>query len=132
MSKQKYPQVATSATTGKPTRSNKRERYSSVKLHAKWDRKRDEAFLRNEKYERMSLSEQLASCVPGGSKRQRARIEAAMAKALSKTPPSVKIAPQTDAQRSAKIVTLVQNAVENDPSTKGKVKRAAKKKVAVK
>jgi hypothetical protein len=131
MSKQKYPQVATSATTGKPTRSNKRERYSSDKLNAKQDRKRSEAYARNEKYERLTLQKQLESCVPGGSKRQRARILAAMNKAISKLP-SVKIAPQTEVHKSEKIDTLVQNAVENDPSTKGKVKRAAKKKVAAK
>lgn len=111
MSQQKYPQKETSAVSGKPTRSNKRDNYSSVKLLANRDRKRTEAFLRNEKYERMTLSEQLKSCVPGGSKRQRARIEKAMAKAMEKNPSTVKI-----------VAPVV--AVE--------VKRPVKKKVAAK
>jgi len=117
MSKQKYPQVATSATTGKPTRSNRRDNYSSVKLHAKRDKKRAEAYSRNEKYERMTLSEQLKSCIPGGSKRQRARIEAAMAKAMEKNPPSVKI--------TAPIVV----PVATEPVTVTKPKRTSKSKV---
>jgi hypothetical protein len=114
MSKQKYPQKEKATTTGKPTRTNKRERYNSEKLHAKRNRKRDEAEERQAKYDRLTLTQQLATCIPGGSKRQRARIEAAMAKALSKTPPAVKIAPPTEVQKPAK------------------AKRAAKKKVAAK
>ena len=67
----------------------KRESYTQVKNHAKQDRKRREAYARQDKYESMTLSEQLASCVPGGSKRQRARIEAAIAKASEAPKPKV-------------------------------------------
>jgi hypothetical protein len=72
----------------------KRESYTQVKNHAKQDRKRREAYARQDKYESMTLTEQLASCVPGGSKRQRARIEAAIAEA-SEVPKVVKPAKAT-------------------------------------
>ena len=85
MSKQKYPQAATTST-GEKIAHTGREHYSQVKTHAKQDRKRHEAYARQDKYESMSLKEQLASCVPDGSKRQRARIEAAMAAALEVKP----------------------------------------------
>ncbi len=79
MSKQKYPQHASVSTPTGTTRRG-RENYSQIKNHAKQDRKRQEAYARQDKYDRLSLTQQLASCVPGGSKRQRARIEAQMAK----------------------------------------------------
>ncbi len=84
MSKQKYPQSTSTATTtsGIVTRK-RRNHYSQVVNHAKQDRKRKEAYARQDKYESMTLTEQLNSCVPGGSKRQRARIEAAIASATA-------------------------------------------------
>lgn len=87
MSKQKYPQtsVSTSADGTKAVRKG-RDHYSQGKAHAKNDRKRAESYDRLKKYERLTLTQQLESCVPGGSKRQRARIEAEMVKSVATTP----------------------------------------------
>jgi hypothetical protein len=115
MSKQKYPQATSVSTTGVKIERKRREHYSQVKNHAKQDRKRKEAYARQDAYDRLTFTQQLASCVPGGSKRQRARIEAQMAAA---TKPSVKIAPLTDAQKSAKIAKRAKDAVAALPVTK--------------
>jgi hypothetical protein len=50
--------------------------YSNAKLHAKRNRKRDEAEARQEKYDALTLNEKLKTLIPGGSKRQRAKLEA--------------------------------------------------------
>ena len=114
MSKQKYPQTSVTSTTTGTTRKG-RERYSQFKANAKRARKRAEAFARQDKYDRLTLTQQLESCVPGGSKRQRARIEAEMAKA---TAPAAKPAPLTEAQKSAKAIKRAQDAVAALPVTK--------------
>jgi len=67
----------------------KRQNYSQIKNHAKQDRKRREAYARQDKYDSLSLSEQLASCDPNGSKRQRARIT----KLMEGTTPTVTVTP---------------------------------------
>jgi hypothetical protein len=87
MSQQKYPQTSISTTVnGSKSVRKGREHYNQVKAHAKNDRKRHEAYDRLEKYNRLTLTQQLESCVPGGSKRQRARIEAEMVKVVATTP----------------------------------------------
>jgi hypothetical protein len=62
--------------------------YSNAKLHAKRNRKRDEADRRQEKYDGLTLADKLKTLVPGGSKRQRTRLEAQQAaiNASKKTP----------------------------------------------
>jgi hypothetical protein len=117
MSKQKYPQASVVTTDGKPTRKG-REHYSQMKTHAKQDRKRHEAYARQDKYDRLTLTQQLDSCVPDGSKRQRARIEAAMAKAVQTPVKVTKPAPLTEAQKSAKVVKRAKDAVAALPVTK--------------
>lgn len=82
MKKQKYPQTSVTTSEGKSTRKG-RDHYSQAKTHAKQDRKRREAYDRQDKYDRLTLQQQLDSCVPPGSKRQRVRIKAAMEKATS-------------------------------------------------
>lgn len=86
MSKQKYPQSAAAASSSTSSTSTKRVRanYSQVKTHAKQDRKRKEAYERQDRYDGLTLKQQLASCIPNGSKRQRARLEALIA--LEKAP----------------------------------------------
>ena len=86
MSTQKYPQSASvSSSDGTPTRK-RRNRYSQVKTHAKQDRKRREAYDRQDKYDGLTLTQQLETTDPNGSKRQRARILAAMEKATATKP----------------------------------------------
>jgi len=96
MSKQKYPQtsVSTNSTGTTRIRPIKKNGYTQVRNHAKQDRKRLEAYARQDKYDGKTLKQQLESTDPNGSKRQRARIEAAMAKAVET---SVKVtAPKTE------------------------------------
>jgi hypothetical protein len=86
MSKQKYPQASVGTSSDGTTRLRpiKKNGYTQVKNHAKQDRKRNEAYARQDKYDALSLEKQLESTDPNGSKRQRARIEASMAKAVAK------------------------------------------------
>ena len=88
MSKQKYPQNTSSTSTdGKMSvRPIKKNGYTQVRAHAKQDRKRREAYARQDKYDGLSLTEQLETTDPNGSKRQRARIVALMAKAVNGKP----------------------------------------------
>lgn len=86
MSKQKYPQAASVTSSGDSPRRTlnvKKNGYTQVKNHAKQDRKRAEAFQRQDIYDGKTLKQQLQSCDPNGSKRQRTRIEKAMATAVS-------------------------------------------------
>jgi hypothetical protein len=82
MSEQKYPQGTKTTPDGNVAVRQGRLNYSSGKSQRRQDQKREEAFSRQDKYDRMSLSQQLVSCVPGGSVKQRSKIEAAMAKAV--------------------------------------------------
>lgn len=100
MSKQKYPHAATVTVDG--TVHKGREHYSHAKADAFKHKRRDEAEDRQIKYDVLTLKEKLATCVPGGSKRQRARLEAAMAKEVLKTPAKVVTAPVTTAAVSEK------------------------------
>lgn len=92
MSKQKYPQASVSTTSATGTPRKGRASYSQIKTHAKQDRKRREAYARQDKYDSLTLAQQLATTDPNGSKRQRARIEAAMAKAVESAS-AVKVTP---------------------------------------
>jgi len=117
MNKQKYPQTSVSTSEGKSVRKG-RDHYSQAKTHAKQDRKRREAYDRQDKYDRLTLQQQLDSCVPGTSERQRTRIKAAMAKAVQTPVKVTKPAPLTEAQKSAKVVKRAKDAVAALPVTK--------------
>lgn len=116
MSQQKYPQttVSTSADGTKSARKG-REHYSHTKADARKSLRRDQAEDRQAKYDALSLKEKLASLVPDGSKRQRARLEAKLAAAKTA---AVKQAPLTEAQKGAKAVKRAQDAVAALPVTK--------------
>lgn len=80
MSKQKYPQTSTSTLSdGSVAKRKGRDSYSSAKLHAKRDRKRREAYARQDAYDRLSNTAKLRSLGKTGSKRQRVRLEALIA-----------------------------------------------------
>lgn len=92
MSKQKYPQtsVSTTSSTGAPRKG--RDSYSSHHLHAKRNRKRQEAEDRQSTYDALTLKEKFATLIPGGSKRQLRRLDALMdAQPAPSAPPVVKI-----------------------------------------
>jgi len=76
MSKQKYPQSASTTASGAPAKKG-REHYSSAKLHAKWDRRRKEATERDTIYAGLSIQARinLAKSRRGESKRELARLE---------------------------------------------------------
>lgn len=81
MSKQKYPQSTSVSSSGTPTRrAATRTSYSSVKLHAKRDRKRREADIRQAEYDAKSTATKLKELGATGSTRQRARLTALLAK----------------------------------------------------
>jgi hypothetical protein len=107
MSKQKYPQTTSVSTSGVKSERKGREHYSQVKTHAKQDRKRHEAYARQDKYDALSTKDKLASCVPGGSKRQRARLEKQLA---AEKAPAPKLAPLTEAQKGVKAVKRAKDA----------------------
>jgi hypothetical protein len=93
MSKQKYPQasVSTDDSGKKKSRISKvRAEYSSFHLHAKRKRKKEEAEERNAKYAALSLKEKFATLVPGGSKRQVARLTKLMEVQPLPQPPAPK------------------------------------------
>lgn len=110
MSKQRYPQAASVSSAGVKGEHKGRANYSQVKTHAKQDRKRHEAYARQDKYDGLSTKAKLASCVPGGSKRQRARLEAQLA---SEKAPATKPAPLTEAQKAVKTVKRSQAAAKH-------------------
>jgi hypothetical protein len=75
---QKYP-TKSSATSSGATKTHKvsnRMSYSHVKADARQRQKQDEAAERQLHYEALSIKDKLKTCVPGGSKRQRAKLEA--------------------------------------------------------
>lgn len=81
MSKQKYPQASVSTTSdGSKVVRKGRDNYSSTKLWAKRQRKRDEAEERQFKYDNLSTAEKLAGLPVGACARQRTRLEAVLAK----------------------------------------------------
>lgn len=86
MSKQKYSTTATVTASGVKSEHKGRGNYSQAKTHAKQDRKRHEAYARQDKYDGLSIKAKLASCVPDGSKRQRARLEAQLASEKASKP----------------------------------------------
>lgn len=83
MSKQKYPQASsasTSTTGGGNASKRKQNGYSSIKLHAKRDRKRREAEDRQFEYDKKTTAQKLKELPATGCKRQRTRLEAILAK----------------------------------------------------
>lgn len=119
MSIQKYPQASSTGADGTKTARKGREFYSHAKADARKDKRREEADIRQAKYDALSLKEKIASCIPGGSKRQLAKLEAKLAK-QSKTPEplivgAVAIAP-----------ALVGGETKPKRTPKSKVVRAAK------
>jgi hypothetical protein len=112
MSKQKYPQASTSTNVSGTPRSG-REHYSSAKLHAKRDRKRREAFERQDKYDLLTIEEKMKYA----GKKELAKLQKKLA---AQTAPAVKIAPLTEAQKSAKAVKRAQDAVAALPMPKKK------------
>jgi len=80
MSKQKYIQKekSTVSSTSPKSSSMGREHYSQAKANAKKNKRRDEAEDRNAKYKAFTIKEKLNTCIPGGSKKQRAKLEAVL------------------------------------------------------
>ena len=58
----------------------KRESYTQVKNHAKQDRKRREAYARQDKYDSLTIAEKFTTLIEGGSKKQRNKLEKLMEK----------------------------------------------------
>jgi hypothetical protein len=78
MSKQKYPTTTTSTTATGTVRKG-RENYSQAKAHARKNKRRDEADIRQAKYDALSTKEKLAGLPAGVCARQRARLEKQLA-----------------------------------------------------
>jgi len=79
MSNQKYPQAKTVTSTGEDKPKRGRERYSHAKADARKQKRRDDAEDRQAKYDALTLTEKVQSCVPGGSKKQLAKLEKKLA-----------------------------------------------------
>ena len=76
MGQNKYPQTSASTSTGATGVKRCRESYSSVKLHAKRDRKRQEAQARQREYSALSIKDRIARVTDrGGSVRELARLQ---------------------------------------------------------
>ena len=112
MSKQRYPQ---STTTSTGTVRKGRERYSQIKTHAKQDRKRHEAYARQDKYDKLTTAEKLAQLPVGTCERQRVRLKKQLA---AEHAPAVKTPTLTNAQKNAKAVKRAQDDVAAMPVTK--------------
>lgn len=110
MSNQKYPQTTSvgSGDTAK-RRVSTRTRYSSIKLHAKRDRKRREADIRQSAYDALSTKDKLKALGDTGSTRQRNRLTALLA---AEKASKVKTAPLTSEQKGDKQVRNAQDRVK--------------------
>jgi hypothetical protein len=119
MSKQKYPTTMTSAS-GKPTASRniKQNGYSNFTLHAKRNRKRQEAEERQAAYAKLPLAEKMKYA----GKKELAKLQKRLA---AQTPAQIKPAPLTEAEKSQKAIDRAVNAANAVP--KPKSKKAAKK-----
>ena len=88
-----------------------RTAYSSVKLHAKRGRKRQEAAARDREYQALSTKAKLAQLPLGGeSKREIARLTARL---KTEKTPATKTAPLTEAQKSVKAVKRAKASIAN-------------------
>jgi len=97
---QKYPQAATAGTSSTKTRKvGNRQSYSHAKADVRKRRKQDEAAERQLHYESLSLNDKLKTCKPGGSKKQRTKLEALLAQ-VKKDNQGVKSAPVTVKKKS--------------------------------
>jgi hypothetical protein len=107
MSKQKYPQASvgnlgSGKTVNRPRKVNG---YSNFHLHAKKNRKRDEAEARQAAYAKLPIAEKMKHA----GKKELAKLEKRLA---TQTPPAVKIAPMTEEQKAVKAVKRAKNAVK--------------------
>ena len=100
MSKQKYPQATSTSADGTKTAHKGREFYSHAKADARKDKRREEAEARQSRYDGLTLKEKLASCIPGGSKRQRDRLEKHLPAPVKSPEPSA--TPLVDAYKAEK------------------------------
>ena len=81
MSTQKYPPTSTRVTNdGAASRSTVRKSYDFSYQRSRRNARRAEEEARKAKFDSLSLQQQIDSLIPGGSKRQRARLEAKQAK----------------------------------------------------
>ena len=119
MSKQKYPQTSVSGVTSTGTSHKKREHYSQVKAHAKQDRKRHEAYARQDAYDLLTIEEKMKHA----GKKELAKLQKRLA---AHTAPVAKVAPLTEAQKTAKAVKRAQDAVAALPMPKKKLSKASK------
>lgn len=78
-----------------------RDHYSHEKADARKALRRRQAEDRQFKYDGLTLKQKLATCIPGGSLKQRARLEALIA---AEKAPSSKTPPLTEAQKADKAV----------------------------
>ena len=121
MSKQKYPQTASiTSSDGNVITRKHRANYSQVKAHAKQDRKRHEAYKRQDAYDLLTIQEKMKHA----GKKELAKLRKRLA---AQTPPQVKVAHLTVAQKTAKTLTTIQDAIALMPKTKkGKTKQSYK------
>ena len=91
MSKQKYPQAATISSTGEKRKTHviatKKNGYSQNKAHAKQDRKRHEAYARQDKYDGMTIAEKFSTLIENGSAKQRKKLQKQLEVAVTKRIP---------------------------------------------
>jgi hypothetical protein len=97
MSKQKYPQASNAVTTSnigekRSTLTIKRNGYTQVKANAKRNRKRDEAEVRQSKYDSLTIAEKFSTLIEGGSKKQRAKLTKQLANSAAKGIPTAVVA----------------------------------------
>jgi len=109
MSKQKYTKTPTSAD-GTPIKKG-REQYSSEKLHARRNKRRNEAEKRQAIYDGLSIQARIAVARGrrGDSKREIARLEKRLA---AQKAPAPKQAPLTPEQKAVKTVKRGQAAAK--------------------
>ena len=102
MSKQKYPQAASTTASGAPAKKG-REHYSHAKANAKSKVRRQEAAERDAIYAGLSIQARIvkAKSRRGESKRELARLEKLL---MVQKAPAVKQTPLTPEQKSAKAV----------------------------
>jgi len=116
MSTQKYPQTTKTTSDGGVARKG-REHYSHAKADARQDQRRSEAHLRKLKYDSLSLKEKLDNCIPGGSRKERAKLEARL-EAEKQNKPKMVSSPKAEVAQST----------ESNTKNKYRTKKAALKK----
>ena len=104
MSHQKYPQasVSTTSATGTP-RKGRASSYSQVKAHARQDRKRHEAYARQDKYDLLTTKQKIIQLGPTGSERQRNRLELQLLEEQASNTPNVPVVKTEKKSKSKKV-----------------------------